>query len=516
MSSPLRPSDPTHFAQLRELLTRAGYQAEAVCAHLGLPTMYDYMGRTLDIGIDAEPVESALAVLVRLFLDARTLPNDVVDAHLGSDARPLLEELGLLRDDPNDADRSVSTVLLYPTEGVWVVSDRARPPEEAALDPAGESLDGQIHFADAVFPALTPSGRIFLSTLPRGRKGRYLELCAGSGIGALVGASTGADAAWALDITQRSTDFAAFNAQLNGFEGLTALRGDLWEPVRGQLFDTIAAHPPYVPAPEPELIYRDGGEDGEQITRAIIMGAHEHLAPRGVLQCTCMFSTRGGMDAPSRVRAILGDGEADYDVMVLTHGSMDLVSHLRDKLASGDPDTISRAAAQLRRFDELEVESLTLCTIVLHRHAEERGGITLTLQPGPETRWPHLAWALAVSGEAADARAFAERVLESRVELSPDARFDLSYRRGGRGEEPWVAETGRIRVETPFVSRLDVGTTEAAILAEFDGSRSLVDHVRALQEQGRLPSALAPLDFAESFLPFILSGTVLTEACPLR
>ncbi len=516
MHSPLRRLDPPRFAQLRELLARAGYTTDAVSAHLGLTTMYDYMGRVVDAQIDAQPVESALAALVRLFLDARALSHDVIDAQLGSEARPLLSELGLLQVDPTRADFGVSTVLLYPIEGLWIVSDRPRPPEQASLDPSTLPATSESHFPDAVFPALTPSGKIFLGTLPRGRGGRYLEMCAGSGIGALVGADSGADEAWALDITERSTDFAQFNAALNGLDQVIALQGDLWDPVRGQRFDTIAAHPPYVPAPEPELIFRDGGEDGEQITRALLMGVHEHLAPGGVLQCTCMLSSRGGADTPQRVRAMLGETNADYDVVVLTHGSMDLVSHLRDKLASGDPETVSQAAGQLRRFRELEVESLTLCTIVVHRHAEARGGVTVKLQPGPATRWTHLNWALTIATQAGDPDRLAETVLHSRVELSPEARFDLSYRPGADGEEPWVAEGGRIRVDLPFVSRLEVGTAEAAILAEFDGTRTLEDHVLALQEQGRLPSALAPVDFARSFLPFILSGTVLTDAYPLN
>ena len=163
--SPLRSLAPARFAELRDLLGAAGYTAEAVSAHLGLATMYDYMGRVVDAQIDAEPVDSPLAALVRLFLDARALPHDIIDAQLGANARPLLEDLGLLQVDPTRAAFGVSTVLLYPIEGLWIVSDRPRPPEQASLDPSTQPLGGQTHFADAVFPALTPSGRIFLSTI---------------------------------------------------------------------------------------------------------------------------------------------------------------------------------------------------------------------------------------------------------------------------------------------------------------------------------------------------------------
>jgi len=45
-------------------------------------------------------------------------------------------------------------------------------------------------------------------------------VCAGSGIAALI-AAPNATHAWAADLTERSTHFARFNAQLNGFDNFT-------------------------------------------------------------------------------------------------------------------------------------------------------------------------------------------------------------------------------------------------------------------------------------------------------
>ena len=40
-------------------------------------------------------------------------------------------------------------------------------------------------------------------------------------------------------------------------------------------------HPPYIPAKETELIFRDGGKDGEQIIRRAVEGLPRFLRPGG-------------------------------------------------------------------------------------------------------------------------------------------------------------------------------------------------------------------------------------------
>ena len=49
---------------------------------------------------------------------------------------------------------------------------------------------------------------------------------------------------------------------------MTVVEGDMYAPVEGLTFDRIVTHPPYIPAKQTGLIFRDGGEDGEQIIRA--------------------------------------------------------------------------------------------------------------------------------------------------------------------------------------------------------------------------------------------------------
>src|SRR5262249_31659234 len=146
--------------------------------------------------------------------------------------------------------------------------------------------------SDIVYSALTSETHRVADLMPRGRCGDYLELCLGTGIAALLAGRDFAANTYAVDITARSDRLARGNAALNGLSNVTALAGDLYAPVAGRTFDMITAHPPYVPSFETELVFRDGGEDGEQITRRIIAGLAEHLRPGGQFYCDCLMTDR--------------------------------------------------------------------------------------------------------------------------------------------------------------------------------------------------------------------------------
>jgi methylase of polypeptide subunit release factors len=82
--------------------------------------------------------------------------------------------------------------------------------------------------------------------LPTTETGSVLDLCSGTGVGALVAEAT-AERVTAVDITERCRP-ARFNCWLNGGRRVDIRQGDLFDPVKGERFDRILAHPPCVPA----------------------------------------------------------------------------------------------------------------------------------------------------------------------------------------------------------------------------------------------------------------------------
>jgi SAM-dependent methyltransferase len=197
----------------------------------------------------------------------------------------------------------VCPVWLYPVDGFIVASDRRDNPDGEPLVPS----------EDVVFPAIYAGTLRFLRLLPDARGGDVLDLCGGTGIGALRSSRAARYAATA-DVTPRSAFFAEFNARLNG-SSVASLCGDLYSPVAGRQFDLISAHPPFVPATGPAMVYRDGGESGEEITRRIIEGLPAHLRAGGTCVILCVARDTVDQTFENRAREWLGQAGTEFDIV---------------------------------------------------------------------------------------------------------------------------------------------------------------------------------------------------------
>ena len=126
---------------------------------------------------------------------------------------------------------------------------------------------------------------------------RALDLCTGSGCLAVLLAHAFPRARIdATDISRGSLAVAAANvARYRLAPRIRLMRGDLFDGLQGERFQVIVANPPYVTARSMKRLPREhrheptlalgGGEDGLELVRRILAGAHEHLSPDGVLVC---------------------------------------------------------------------------------------------------------------------------------------------------------------------------------------------------------------------------------------
>src|SRR3982751_5315320 len=85
----------------------------------------------------------------------------------------------------------------------------------------------------------------------------------------------------------------------------------------------IVAPPPYVPSRETRMIYRDGGSDGEGVTRRIIAGLPEFLRPGGGFHCTRTATDHKDAPLELRLREMLGPSASDFDIAVVTSNEFD-------------------------------------------------------------------------------------------------------------------------------------------------------------------------------------------------
>jgi release factor glutamine methyltransferase len=125
---------------------------------------------------------------------------------------------------------------------------------------------------------------------------RIVDLGTGSGIVAILLARRCPSAMLtAVDLSAAALSVARANAERHGAT-VRFLEGDWYGPLGAECFELIVANPPYVADDDPHLQYdglpfepqdalTDGvaGGDGLGCIRAIIAGAHTHLAPGGWL-----------------------------------------------------------------------------------------------------------------------------------------------------------------------------------------------------------------------------------------
>jgi release factor glutamine methyltransferase len=156
--------------------------------------------------------------------------------------------------------------------------------------------------------------------VPRGAE--VLELCAGTGLAAIMAACAHGGRATTVDVSRRAQLTARLNGLLNGVP-VSARRGDLLEPVAGETFDLIVANPPYVPSADDSLPERgpargwDAGRDGRAILDRLCTEAPAHLRPGGVL----LVIHSEIVDADATLRAFAAGG-LEADVAGRHHGPL--------------------------------------------------------------------------------------------------------------------------------------------------------------------------------------------------
>jgi methylase of polypeptide subunit release factors len=473
---------------LRRMLRERGFTTDEVCRRAAVTSIYDFRsirdGRTAGVEL-ADPVD----LLIRLFMDVELVERDTIESLLSPGECRLLDDLGLLTDAGDG--RAHASLLLYPTESIWIASDLNASPTKAASEGLRE---------DAVYPAITKNTRHFLASLPSTPCDRLLDLCAGTGIAALLAAPS-VGHAWAVDITERATRFARFNAALNGIENCTAVQGDLYAPVAGAVFDRIVAHPPYMPALEQKYIFRDGGEDGEQITRGILAGLPLHLAPGGSLYCTCMLTDREGARAEQRIRRLLGDREAEFDLILLAHQSFPPTEYYF-QLALAGRVSLEEVHRRHEIFRKLGVERLVYASIVIRRHRSARPAYTARRQAGPQSHAPELEWLDRWETAATDP-GLPERLMQARPRVAPSCRMRLSH---APGEGEWLVEDCLLTTPWPFPLEARCPPWTASLLNRCDGRRTVEEHLGWLKAEGLVPADAGGREFAALVRSLVAGG----------
>lgn len=487
---------PDALERFRRLLQAEDFTEGAVCRRLGLDSIYDFRSRRAGRPSHQDPGDDGLGRLISLFMDGDPAPSTHLADRFGNEAVEGILALNLLGPHPDDAQALAARALVYPIASLHIASDLNE-------DAPGASGDvGRLH-NDAVYPAIADAVQGFLADLPRTPCRHLLDLCAGTGVAALASAPR-AEAVWALDITPRATHFARFNGLLNGVETLTALAGDLYQPVEGQSFDRIVAHPPYLPTLDGDLVFRDGGQDGEGVFRRIVEGLPAHLAPGGLFYGHGMATDRRDVPLEARLRTMLGSRHEEFDVYVAVSRTLSpeqfVLSRLRSRRASPQ-----EAARHLEVLESLDVERFVQGSILIEHVTEARTHITSRRRRGPGQGWPELAWLRDRERMLAGSSTLSE--LEPR--LTRGARVETAYR---VTDEGLAGESLQITVEAPFQAAVRLPMDAGQLLPLFDGTRTVEALRREGTERGILPADLPPAEFHRLVRSLLGGGFLTLEA----
>jgi methylase of polypeptide subunit release factors len=365
VTAPLQLAEPALVRQLRDVLVAASFTSEKIGDALG--TEGEILSRAADIPVHLRRLErhGAFGALVGLFI----LDLDVPEERLASAIAPLTtDDLVTLRVVERQRDTIRPLVRIVPHDELLITSD-------VRLG-AGESAP-----ADHVPGVHRPSVTLAHLTVRRHARS-FLDLGTGCGVEALL-ASPHADRVVATDVSARATNFAAFNAQLNGAKNIELRVGSWFEPVGDERFDVIACNPPYVISPASEFIYRDSGLVGDSVSEQVVRSIPAHLEEGGFATIAISWIVDPDADASAPVRRWVADGGCDAWLLHYRTDEPLTTAAGWNQTESGDP---ARYAEHIDKwmayYRELDIRGIAYGSLVLRRRRGANWFRTDPLPPG--------------------------------------------------------------------------------------------------------------------------------------
>lgn len=205
------------------------------------------------------------------------------------------------------ADLECRQGVFIPRPETEILVERALNALQILLDERGnKSLDSDMYSLRMHGNAIEPQGcnitQLDFIGVPSTNSDKMTlqiaDICSGSGTIAVSVASECEQAqVFATDISKEAVELTQLNAQkLKVDDRVRAMQGNLFEPLGNQKFDIILSNPPYVPTKKIQNMLRevvdfepitalDGGPDGLDIFRQIVIDCSKHLNEGGFLIC---------------------------------------------------------------------------------------------------------------------------------------------------------------------------------------------------------------------------------------
>jgi methylase of polypeptide subunit release factors len=488
---PLRPGSREEFSRVANALRVAGFTETVVHGALersGASTPDHEPSQS-----NAPPLRPDGDLFVRLFVALKPVLRSDLEQALDHATLDAFLSLDLIRVSDSDPMQYVSPIFLYPVGESFVASDHYKNPAGGAFSPP----------PDVVFPAVFAGTLQFLKLLPQKPFGDGLDLCTGTGIGALSLSKNGQHVV-ASDITARAAHFAEFNRLLNGCNNVEAVQGDLYASVEGRTFDLVIAHPPYMPSAQEPQVWRDGGPTGEAILQRIVQELPKYLRPRGLFLTVCLGIDTDQTPLQDRLRSWLGEAQREFDLIVAVQRVISPKQLAKDIAEREASHTGSDRAVHLEKtFVEFGASNFVYGAFVLQRRATPASEPwTLRTQISSKTDGRGLEWTFEWHRRCLP-EGFAEHLSSSQPYLAPCLRVQVTHTVENRDLVPTAVV---LESDWPFAAALKIDAWIVPIIARFDGVQQVSAVYANARAEGAMPDEFRLEDFVSVVTMLIMRG----------
>jgi hypothetical protein len=265
-----------------------------------------------------------------------------------------------------------------------------------------------------------------------------------------------------------------------------------------------------VPVRKNEMIFRDGGEDGEQILRRIVEGVPRFLRPGGRFYTMVTAADCEGQAFEDRLRLWLGPLEAEFDLVLVAHTERRPKDVAVDSLVGGNT-----SAGDIRYRHEMWVrrktKSLFHGRVLMRRHEIACPAFTQRVLRGQGFTQAHVEWLLEW-GAAIHHAGSHEQLMGVRPCLSPHAELGVIHRvRNGR----FAPEGFSLRCKRPFDAERTLPPWLAQIVAQCDGRTSWQGHLENARNAGLVSREMTAAEFLCVLEPLISNALLWVAEKPL-
>jgi hypothetical protein len=258
------------------------------------------------------------------------------------------------------------------------------------------------------------------------------------------------------------------------------------------------------------MVYRDAGEDGEQILRRAVEGVPAMLRPGGRFYSMQMASDRVDESLEQRVRKWLGESHEEFDIVLAVVTAMSPAEQVSKQIA-GKLKSIGEVGEFLEMYARLQVKSLVYGGLLIERHDSPRQPLTGRVHAGTGFLERHLDWVLRWQQMLIKPET-AAMTPGWRPVAAPDCKLRSA---GSLHEHRFVMNEFQVASQCPFQSTLRCDEWLTDVIRKCDGTLTYAEHYDLARASGLMTQSLPFEKFAGALNVLVTLGLLRLVDFPL-